>query len=55
MGPGKAREKAERLAEHIAEFPQICSGSDWEAVYRGIDLELGAALKVKFDFGFLRS
>lgn len=48
---GKAREEAERLAEQIAEFPQVCLRSDREAAFRGFGLEFSTALKIEFDLG----
>lgn len=49
--PGTAKEEAEILAAQIAEFPQICLRSDRKAVYRGFDLEFGAAMKLEFELG----
>jgi len=49
--PGAARGEAEKLAAQIAAFPQKCLLSDREAVYRGFDLDLAAALKLEFELG----
>ncbi|MBX6354021.1 MAG: crotonase/enoyl-CoA hydratase family protein [Thermoflavifilum sp.] len=50
--PGLARQEAERLALELASFPQRCLRSDREAVYRGVDLDLPAALAVEFELGW---
>jgi enoyl-CoA hydratase len=49
--PGTAKEVAEKLAEEIAEFPQICMTSDREAVYRGFDLDFDKAMQLEFLLG----
>jgi enoyl-CoA hydratase len=49
--PGKAIIEAERLAEQIAEFPQLCMRSDREAVYRGFDLDFDKGMQLEFLLG----
>lgn len=49
--PGKAREEAERLAEKIAAWPQVCMRSDRESVYAGFDLPFDEAMKQEFEKG----
>ena len=48
---GRAREEAEKLAEEIAGFPQICMRSDRDALYGGVDLSFDAALELEFRLG----
>ena len=48
---GKAREEAEKLAEKIAAWPQICMRSDREAVYAGFDIPFDQAMKQEFEKG----
>ncbi|MFH2130806.1 MAG: crotonase/enoyl-CoA hydratase family protein [bacterium] len=48
---GTAREEAEKLAEKIAAWPQICMRSDREAVYGGFDLPFDAAMQLEFKNG----
>lgn len=48
---GRAREEAERLAEQIAAFPQVCMRSDREALYRGLGMGLPEALALEFALG----
>ncbi len=49
--PRTARREAEKLAEKIAAYPQICMRSDREAAYRGFDLPFDQAMKLEFDLG----
>lgn len=49
--PGTARAEAEKLAEQIAGFPQVCMRSDREAVYKGFDLEFEKAIDLEFCLG----
>ncbi|ODA15507.1 enoyl-CoA hydratase [Geobacillus thermoleovorans] len=48
---GQARIEAEKLAEQIASFPQICLRSDRQAVYEGIGLDLQKAMELEFQLG----
>jgi len=48
---GTALEEAVNLAAQLAEFPQTCMRSDRQAVYRGFDLDIGAALELEFKHG----
>jgi enoyl-CoA hydratase len=48
---GQARVEAEKLAEQIASFPQICLRSDRQAVYQGFDLDLEKAMELEFQLG----
>lgn len=48
---GKSREEAEKLAEKIAAWPQVCMRSDREAVYGGIDMPFDEAMKQEFEKG----
>ncbi|MBS3756685.1 MAG: crotonase/enoyl-CoA hydratase family protein [Desulfobacterales bacterium] len=48
---GSAREKAERLATKIAEFPQFCLRSDRQAVYSGLDQTLSDGMAEEFRLG----
>lgn len=48
---GKAREEAEKLAEELAQFPQLCMRSDREAVYRGFDLDFDKGMQLEFLLG----
>lgn len=49
--PGTAKAEAEKLAQQIAGFPQVCMRSDREAVYKGIDLEFEKAMELEFRLG----
>lgn len=48
---GKARQEAERLAEKISAFPQLCLRSDRQAVYQGLDQPLARGMKQEFELG----
>ena len=51
VAKGTAREEAERLASHLAEFPQGCMVSDRRALYGGFDMELEKAMELEFKMG----
>jgi len=48
---GKARQKAEELAEKIAQFPQTCLRNDRLSAYQQFDFNLQDALKNEFELG----
>ncbi|MCP4755564.1 MAG: crotonase/enoyl-CoA hydratase family protein [Proteobacteria bacterium] len=48
---GTARQEAEKLAEKIAAYPQLCMRSDRQAAYHGFDLPFDEAMKMEFEYG----
>lgn len=52
VADGTARNEAEKLAAHIAEFPQQCMNADRASAYRQWDLTLTDALKQEGKHGY---
>ncbi|MBU2487876.1 MAG: crotonase/enoyl-CoA hydratase family protein [Proteobacteria bacterium] len=48
---GSAREEAEKLAESLAAFPQLCMRNDRRAACEGLNLPLSQALALEFSAG----
>ena len=48
---GQSRQKAEKLAEEIAEFPTICMQNDRLSVYTQFGKSVEDAMKIEFEFG----
>ncbi|MES9683145.1 crotonase/enoyl-CoA hydratase family protein [Gottfriedia acidiceleris] len=48
---GTVKEEAEKLAAHIAQYPQLCMKNDRKAVYEGFDLDFEKAMQLEFTLG----
>jgi enoyl-CoA hydratase len=51
VSKGQARVAAEKLAEQIAQFPQMCMNLDRASVYRQWDLPFEHAMRAEFTAG----
>jgi enoyl-CoA hydratase len=51
VSKGQARVAAEKLAEQIAQFPQMCMNLDRASVYRQWDLPFEHAMRAEFAAG----
>jgi len=51
VNDGTSREEAEKLANEIAQFPQICLRNDRLSTYEQFGLELKQAMKNEFGYG----